>query len=200
MTIPHRQQDPPDGEQWPPAIDDERWVHGAPEFPEGPQPAHHPVASSQVGNAARRNGGAPVSGTAEWGGIEDAAGLLYFRIAAWHDFGYATPPEPHCKPIPPLGERSAEAIKAGHGAIEVIDEIIRDLHVLRGQLIIEMRTDEDVRAVRVDATLAEARAKRETEQADRVPRDEGTARLADSPGFRQLLAHLDEAEAPEARV
>lgn len=23
-------------EHWPPAIDDERWVHGAPEFPEGP--------------------------------------------------------------------------------------------------------------------------------------------------------------------
>jgi hypothetical protein len=71
--------------------------------------------------------------TAEWGGIEDAAGLLAVRIAAWHDFGYATPPAPHCKPIPPLAECSAEAIKAGHGAIEVIDEIVRDLHVLRGQ-------------------------------------------------------------------
>ena len=35
------------------------------------------------------------------------------------------------KTIPPLGERSAEAIKAGHGAIEVIDETVRDLYRLR---------------------------------------------------------------------
>jgi hypothetical protein len=41
-----------------------------------------------------------------------------------------------------------------------------------------------------DYTAAMARASGEPER--------GTARLADSPGFRQLLAHLDEAEAPEA--
>jgi hypothetical protein len=60
-----------------------------------------------------------------------------------------------CKPIPPLGERSAEAIKAAHGAIEVIDEIVRDLYRLRGQLITELRADEDVRGRRVDAALIE---------------------------------------------
>lgn len=63
----------------------------------------------------------------------------------------------------------------------MIDKIVRDLHVLRGQLITELRTDEDARAPRVDSTLAE-----------------GTATLADSPGFRQLIAHLDEGDTSEA--
>ena len=139
--------------------------------------------------------------SAEWLGVEDAAGLLNLRIAGWHEFGYTNPPTPSCKTIPPLGERSAEAIKAGHGAIEVIEVIVRDLHGLREQLVGELRADEDVRAGRVDAMLAEARAKREAEQADRAPQDEGTARLGDSPRLRQLLAHqLGEAEAPEAGV
>jgi hypothetical protein len=102
-----------------------------------------------------------MTGTAEWGGIEDAAGLLALRIAEWHDFGYATPPAPDCKLIPPLGERSAEAIRAGHGAIGAIDELIRDLYSLRGQLVSELRADEDARAVRVDAMLAKARARRD---------------------------------------
>jgi len=93
--------------------------------------------------------------TAGWQGIEETAGLLNLRIAEWHDFGYVTPPAPTCKTIPPLGKRSAEAIKAGHGAIEVIDEIVRDLHRLRDQLVGELRTDEGIRAVRLDAMLAE---------------------------------------------
>jgi hypothetical protein len=38
--------------------------------------------------------------TPEWPGIEETAGLLNFRIAEWHDFGYATPPAPNCKTIP----------------------------------------------------------------------------------------------------
>jgi hypothetical protein len=92
--------------------------------------------------------------TAEWCGVEDAAGLLALRVAEWHDFGYAAPPAPHCKPIPPLGERSAEAIKAGHGAIEVIDEIIRDLYRLRDQLVTELRTNEDMRGRRPVSALA----------------------------------------------
>jgi hypothetical protein len=95
--------------------------------------------------------------TATWPGIVEAAELLNFRIGEWHDFGYANPPAPNCKPIPPLGERSAEAIKGGHGAIKVIDEIVRDLYRLREQLVTELRTDEDVRAARVDAMLAEGR-------------------------------------------
>ena len=81
------------------------------------------------------------------------------RIGAWTHFGYAAP-ESGQAAIPPLGERSAEAIKAGHGAVEVIDEIVRELHRLRARLVAELRTDEDVRARRVDAMLAEARARR----------------------------------------
>jgi hypothetical protein len=139
--------------------------------------------------------------TNEWPGIQEPADLLNFRIGAWHDFGYANPPTPTSKAIPPLGERSAEAITAGHGAIEVIDEIVRDLYGLREQLVGELRADEDIRAVRVGAMLAEARAKRDGEQAGRAPQAEGTARLGDSPGLRQLLAYqLGEAEAPEAGV
>jgi hypothetical protein len=94
--------------------------------------------------------------TAEWPGIEDAAGLLDVRVSAWNHFGYAAPEDGQAA-IPPLGERSADAIKAGHGAVEVIDEIIRDLHALRGQLITEIRADQDARAARVDALLAERR-------------------------------------------
>jgi hypothetical protein len=101
-----------------------------------------------------------MTGSAEWGGIEDAAGLLAFRIAAWNGFGY-TAPEPGQTAIPPLGERNAEAIKAGGGAIEVIDEIVRDLHKLRDQLITELRTDSDVRGRRVDAWIAEACARQD---------------------------------------
>jgi hypothetical protein len=97
---------------------------------------------------------ARVNGTAEWPGIVEAAELLNFRIGEWHDFGYVNPPAPHCKTIPPLGERSAEAIKGGHRAIEVIDEILRDLHAVRGQLITELRANEDALNRRVDAMLA----------------------------------------------
>lgn len=94
-------------------------------------------------------------------GLEDLAGLITFRVGAWHDFGYETPPAPECKPIPPLGERSAGAIKAGHEAIEAIDELARQLYALRDQLIIELRQDEDLRAARVDALLADLRAERD---------------------------------------
>ena len=101
-----------------------------------------------------------MNGTGEWGGIEDAAGLVAVLIGAWNHFGYAAP-ESGQAAIPPLGERSAEAIKAGHEAAEAIDKLIRDLHSLRGQLVSELRADEDARAVRVDAMLAEARARRD---------------------------------------
>lgn len=102
------------------------------------------------------------AGTANWLGVEDTARLLFFRVGAWNDLGYPEPlPFEGAHPIPPLGERSADDIKAGHGAIEVIDEIVRDLYRLREQLVSELRTDEDVRAVRVDAMLAEARTRRD---------------------------------------
>jgi hypothetical protein len=102
------------------------------------------------------------AGTADWLGIEDAARLLALRIGIWNDSGYPEPlPFEGAHPIPPLGQRSAGNIKAGHGAIEVIDEIVRELHSLRGRLITELRTDEDIRGRRVDAMLDEARVRRD---------------------------------------
>ncbi len=81
-------------------------------------------------------------------GLADLAGLISFRVAAWHDLGYETPPAPESKPVPPLGGRSAEAVKAGHEAIEAIDELTRQLRTLRAQLAGELRQDEDLRAAR----------------------------------------------------
>ena len=102
------------------------------------------------------------AGTGEWapGPLLDDVSLLGVRVGAWNHFGHPAPEEGQAA-IPPLGERNAQAIANGHGAIKVIDEIIRDLHALRSQRITELRTDEDVRGRRVDAMLAEARARRE---------------------------------------
>jgi hypothetical protein len=84
-------------------------------------------------------------------GLEDLAGLISFRMGGWHDFGYETPPSPECKTIPPLGERSDDAIRSAHSAIEEIDRLIRQLCALRGQLGNELRRDEDIRMARLDA-------------------------------------------------
>lgn len=84
-------------------------------------------------------------------GIEELAGLINFRVGAWHDFGYEMPPTPECKPIPPLGERSAEAIKAGHAAVEAIDELTKHLYTLRAQLVGELRQNSDALMARLDA-------------------------------------------------
>jgi hypothetical protein len=96
-------------------------------------------------------------------GIEGQAGLISFLVGAWHDFGYEVPPTPECKPVPPLGERSAAAIKAGHEAIEEIDKLTRRLYRLREQLVGELRQDEDLRAALVDAMLARRRQEPQTE-------------------------------------
>ncbi len=102
-----------------------------------------------------------MTGTGEWspGKLLDDAGLLGVRVGAWNHFGYPAP-EGTQAAIPPLGERSAGAIKAGYGAIDAIDEITRDLLLLRNQLITELRADEDVRGRRVDKMLAEGGAMR----------------------------------------
>lgn len=92
--------------------------------------------------------------TLDTGDIEELAGLIRFRIGAWEDFGYAEPPTPECATIPPLGQRSAKAIKAGHDAIGDIDQLIARLHRIRVQLVSELRQDSDIRAARVDAMLA----------------------------------------------
>ena len=90
-------------------------------------------------------------------GIAELADLIDFHVGAWKDFGYEVPPAPECKPVPPLGERSAQAVRAGHEAIGAIDELTRQLCRLREQLVGELRQDEDLRAARVDAMLARRR-------------------------------------------
>jgi hypothetical protein len=79
-------------------------------------------------------------------GLEDMAGLIRFHVGAWQDFGYENPPAPGSALIPPLGKRSAAAIKAGHEAISDIDQLMARLQQVRAQLVSELRQDEDIRA------------------------------------------------------
>ena len=81
-------------------------------------------------------------------GLEELAGLINVLVGAWQDFGYAEPPTPDCATIPPLGQRSATAIEAGHEAIKDIDQLIARLQQVRGQLVSELRQDEDIRGAR----------------------------------------------------
>ena len=104
-------------------------------------------------------------------GLEEQAGYITFLAGAWQDFGYENPPSPECKTVPPLGERSAEAVKSGHQAIGEIDELVRRLYVLRGRLVGELREDSDLRAVRVDAMLARFAAERAAETVSLVSGD-----------------------------
>jgi hypothetical protein len=95
-----------------------------------------------------------VSATGDWSAAElnDLAGLIGVRVGIWNDNGYPEPlPFESAHPIPPLGQRSADNIKAGHGAIQAIDDLVRDLYRLRDQLITELRTDENVHNARVEA-------------------------------------------------
>jgi hypothetical protein len=87
-------------------------------------------------------------------GIAEQASLISGLVCAWKDFGYDDPPAPGCKTVPPLGERSASAIKAGHDAVGEIDELTRQLYRLREQLVGELFQDSDIRGARVDAMLA----------------------------------------------
>jgi hypothetical protein len=121
-------------------------------------------------------------------GIEELAGLINFRVGAWHDFGYEVPPAPDCKPVPPLGERSAAAIKAGHQAVEAIDELARQLYRLREQLVGELRRDEDIRADRVDAMLARSRQERDTQGRKDGTQDEADAACPGNPHARPVPA------------
>jgi len=93
-------------------------------------------------------------------GLEELAGLISFRVGGWHDFGYADPPAPDCKPIPPLGERSAQAITAGHDAVEAIDELTRQLYALRQQLTAELRANHEALMASSGELLATCRAGR----------------------------------------
>jgi hypothetical protein len=82
------------------------------------------------------------------GGLEEMAGLISFHVGAWQDFGYANPPTPDSAVIPPLGDRSANAITAGHEAVKDIDQLIARLHLIRAQLVSELGQDEAIRMAR----------------------------------------------------
>jgi hypothetical protein len=82
-------------------------------------------------------------------GLEEAAGLITFRVGAWHHFGYEVPPTPECKAVPPLGERSTEAVHAGHAALTAMDELAAQLASLREQVTAELRADAEVKAARI---------------------------------------------------
>lgn len=87
------------------------------------------------------------------GKLADLAEAIVFEVGAWQDFGYENPPAPECATVPPLGERSANAIRSGHAAVADIDQLLAALYQLRAQLIGELRQDEDIRGRRVDAEL-----------------------------------------------
>jgi hypothetical protein len=55
-----------------------------------------------------------------------------------------------------------------HVAITAIDQLVRELHRIRGALVGEIRADEDERAVCVDRLLAESRAHRAAQTPDIV--------------------------------
>jgi hypothetical protein len=92
-----------------------------------------------------------VNGPDQSGGLVELAELIYWYVGVWHDLGYENPPTPECRAIPPLGERSAAAIKGGHDAVKTIDRLTQQLYRLREQLVGEMRQDEDIRMARLDA-------------------------------------------------
>jgi hypothetical protein len=91
----------------------------------------------------------PSSATPAGPGCEDEARLIAVLIGIWNDSGYPEPlPFEGAHPIPPLGQRTAGHIKAGHGAIGAIGALIRDLQVVRARLVTQMRADEGTRAAR----------------------------------------------------
>jgi hypothetical protein len=124
--------------------------------------------------------------TGSWspGDLEDLVGLIAVRVGIWNDNGYPEPlPFEGAHPVPPLGQRSADNIKAAQGAVEAIDELTRDLHALRAQIVTEIRADQDARTARVDAVPTEAEHKAMSRAALR-------ARLAE---FRQDREAWEEA-------
>ncbi len=84
-------------------------------------------------------------------GLEELAGLINFRVGAWQESGSGAAG----LPIPPLGQRSAKAIKAGYEAVKDIDQLIAQLHQVRALLVSELRQDEDGHNARIAELLGE---------------------------------------------
>ena len=97
-----------------------------------------------------------MSATGDWNAIElmETVQLINWRVGVWNHLQYPAA-------VPAAGEHSADAIRAAHDTLAVIDAAIRELHKIRGLLTGELRADEDARAVRVDAMIAAGRARRE---------------------------------------
>ena len=79
------------------------------------------------------------------GVLEDEAGLLGVSLAQWAYRDEAR-------------DRAA-AIRAGGTALDTIDAMLRRLRTARSALVTEIRQDQDRRAARVDAMLAERRGR-----------------------------------------
>lgn len=77
-------------------------------------------------------------------GLGELVDSINGSIALWQRFGYEDPPTPESATIPPLGERNANEIKAGHEAVDDIDRLIARLHRLREQLVGELRENADI--------------------------------------------------------
>lgn len=77
--------------------------------------------------------------------ITSQSELINVLIGCWEENGYRNPPTPDCATIPPLGERSAEAVAYGHRAIKEIDTLLAELHKLRGTLVNELRQNDEIR-------------------------------------------------------
>lgn len=89
-------------------------------------------------------------------GLAQHAALIQVHVGAWHEYGYEVAPGPgDYKLIPPLGDRSPEAVKGAAYAVEEIDKLIMELHMLREQLCSELRQHQDM----VDMMVARLDAK-----------------------------------------
>lgn len=89
-------------------------------------------------------------------------GLAGLRLARWHRGGAEDKP-------------GDVYVAAGHDAVGHIDEALKALHAVRAALISELRKDQDERAVRVDAMLADIKERRQADAAvTTVPRAQKT--------------------------
>ena len=112
-----------------------------------PAVPHQPAEGGPRGRRCRAaradRRGLPVSGPLDdvAGVLEDEAGLLGVSLAQWAYRDEAR-------------DRAA-AIRAGGTALDTIDGMLRRLRTARSALVAEIRQDQDRRAARVDAMLAE---------------------------------------------
>lgn len=91
--------------------------------------------------------------TGAWDICADDLTQIAGLVGAWNHFG-CVDPTPKCVAIPPLGERSGEAARSGHDAVEAIDRLTRNLHGLRSLLVNELGKSADMALRRAEETIA----------------------------------------------